>query len=141
MKAILAPTASCSPIGLPHWTRSADHSRAIFTAHLLPPAQIAGIDSRPVLRVVSAIFSPAPSAPMRFSTGTRTWWKWVTPFSIPFRPMKPLRFSTVIPGVPASTTKALMPPRAPSCGGTFAITTSSSAIGPLVDQSFVPSTR
>ena len=39
----------------------------------------------------------------------------------------------------ASTTKAVMPPRLPSRLGTAAITTSSSAITPLVVQSFTPS--
>ena len=32
MNAIFLATASCSPIGRPHWTRSADHSLAIFSA-------------------------------------------------------------------------------------------------------------
>ena len=34
MKEIFSATASCSPTGLPHCTRSADHSRAIFSAPL-----------------------------------------------------------------------------------------------------------
>lgn len=58
MKAILLAIASCSPIGRPHCTRSPPHSRAIFSAHLALPAQHAGIERRPVLSVVSAIFSP-----------------------------------------------------------------------------------
>src|SRR5680860_1192996 len=53
--ASLVATASCRPTCWPHCTRSADHSRAILRASLPPPAQIAGIDSRPVLRVVNAI--------------------------------------------------------------------------------------
>ena len=98
MKEILAPTASCWATGLPHCSRAADHSRAIFRHHLPAPTHMAGSESRPVLRVVRAIFRPAPSGPMRFAAGTRTWWKRVTPFSMPRRPMKALRFSTVMPG-------------------------------------------
>ena len=139
MNAILVPTASCLPTGRPHWTRSADHSRAILSDHLPAPAQIAGIDSRPVLSVVRAILRPSPSLPSRFSTGTRTPLNRVTPFSMPFRPMKTLRFSTVTPGDDVSTTNAEMPPRPPSCFGTVAITTTSSAMTPLVVQSFTPS--
>ena len=58
MNAILAATASCSPTGRPHCTRSLDHSRAIFRHHLPPPAHIAGSESRPVFSVVSAILRP-----------------------------------------------------------------------------------
>ena len=92
-----------------------------------------------MFRVVSAILRPSPSRPSRFSTGTRTWWKRVTPFSRPFRPMKSLRFSTVTPSESVSTTNAVIPPLAPSCGGTWAITTTSSATTPLVVHSFTPS--
>ena len=67
MKAIFVATASCSPTRRPHCTRSLPHSRAIFTAHLAAPAQMAGSESRPVLSVVSAIFRPWPSRPIRFS--------------------------------------------------------------------------
>ena len=42
MKAILAPTASCWAIGLPHCSRAADHSRAIFRHHLPAPTQHGG---------------------------------------------------------------------------------------------------
>ena len=38
MNAILVPTASCLPTGRPHWTRSADHSRAILSDNLPAPA-------------------------------------------------------------------------------------------------------
>ncbi len=94
----------------------ADHSRAILRHHLPPAAHIAGIDSRPVLSVVSAILRPWPSLPSRFSAGTRTWWNRVTPFSSPLSPMKALRFSTVMPGGP-STTKAVIPPLLPVVRG------------------------
>ncbi len=139
MKLILEPTASCSATGLPHCSRSAAHSRAIFRHHLPAPAHIAGSESRPVLRVVSAIFRPAPSGPIRLAAGTRTWWKRVTPFSMPRRPMKALRFSTVMPSEVASTTNAVMPPLCPSDFGTRAMTTSRSATTPLVVHSFTPS--
>ena len=51
MNAFFCATASCLPIGRPHWTRSFDHSRAIFVAHLDWPTQIAGSARRPVFRV------------------------------------------------------------------------------------------
>jgi hypothetical protein len=106
---------------------------------LADPVALAGIESRPALRVVSAIFNPSPSRPIRFSRGTRTRCSLVTPFSMPRRPMNLLRRSTVIPGESASTTKALMPPRWPSLLGTRAMTTSSSATTPLVVHNFTPS--
>lgn len=67
----------------------------------------------------------------------------VTPFSMPRSPMNALRFSTMIPGDSASTTNALIPPRAvvPSGSvweGTAARTTSSSATTPFVVQSLAP---
>ena len=108
MKAIFVATASCSPTLRPHWTRALPHSRAIFTAHLAPPAQVAGSESRPVLSVVSAIFRPWPSRPIRFLAGTRTWENSVTPFSMPRSPMNELRRLTVMPGESPSTTNALI---------------------------------
>ena len=65
MNEIFLATASCSPTGRPHCTRSRDHSLAIFNASFPVAAQLAGSDSRPVFSVVSAIFRPWPSAPMR----------------------------------------------------------------------------
>ena len=97
MNAIFLATASCSPTGRPHCTRSADHSLAIFSASLPAAAQLAGSDSRPVLSVVRAIFRPWPSWPIRFAAGTTTSWNLVTPFSRPRRPMNALRRSTVMP--------------------------------------------
>ncbi|MNI68091.1 hypothetical protein D3C73_1237650 [compost metagenome] len=104
------------------------------------------MESRPVFNVVRAILRPWPSRPSRLAAGTRTWWKRVTPFSIPRRPMNALRFSTVMPGESISTTNAEMPPlcsvpSASLCEGTLAITTTSSAITPLVVHSFTPSKR
>ena len=141
MKASLPDTASCLPTGRPHCTRSTDHSRAIFSDHLAAPEQSAGIESRPALSVVSAIFRPSPSRPRRFSTGTRTWCSRVSPFSRPRSPMNALRRSTVMPGAVPSTTNAVMPPRPPGCCGTRAMTTSSSATTPFVVHSFTPSRR
>ena len=146
MKAIFLPTASCLPTGWPHWVRALDHSRAIFRLQRPDATHSAGMESRPVFSVVSAIFRPWPSRPSRLAAGTRTWWNRVTPFSMPRSPMKVLRFSTVMPGESISTTKALMPPLCfvPSASvwaGTRAITTTSSAITPLVVQSFTPSRR
>ena len=47
------------------------------------PAHIAGSESRPVLSVTSASFRPCPSAPSRFSRGTRTPLNRSSPFSMP----------------------------------------------------------
>ena len=99
MKASFCATASCSPTGLPHWTRSAENSRAVFVAHFAVPTQIAGSASRPVLSVVSAILRPWPSFPITFSSGTKTSVSRVTEFSIPRRPMNALRCSTLTPGL------------------------------------------
>ena len=141
MNEIFSATAPCCPTGRPHWTRSPDHSRAILRDHFPAAAHSAGMERRPVLSVVSAILRPSPSRPRRFSAGTRTWWKRVTPFSRPLSPMNALRRSTVMPSDAVSTTNALMPPRPPACSGTRAITTTSSAMTPLVVHSFTPSSR
>ena len=53
--------------------------------------------------------------------------------------MNAFRRSTVIPGALPSTTNAVIPPRCPSLLGTRAITTSRSAITPLVVHSLTPS--
>jgi len=99
------------------------------------------MDSRPELRVVSAMRRPLPSDPITLAAGTRTWWNRVTAFSMPRSPMNSLRRSTVMPGVSASTMNAVMPPRCSSEAGTRAITTSTSAITALVPQSLTPSMR
>jgi hypothetical protein len=139
MNEILCATAACAPIGRPHCTRSRLHSRATFSEYFADAVQIAGIESRPVFSVVSAIFRPRPTPPTTADDGTRTWWKRVTPFSRPRRPMNELRRSTVTPGASASTTNAVMPPRDVSVFGTRAITTSSSATTPFVVHSLTPS--
>ena len=72
------------------------------------PTEPLGIDSRPSLRVVRAIFSPRPSSPIRFSAGTRTSVKLITALARARRPMKWQRCSTLTPGQSASTTKALI---------------------------------
>ena len=138
MNEIFLATASCSPIGRPHCTRSRDHSRAIFSASLPAAAQLAGSASLPVFSVVKAIFRPWPSSPMRLAAGTRTSSNLVTPFSRPRRPMNAFRRSTVIPAAAASTTNAVIPPRCPSPSGTRAITTSRSATTPFVVHSLTP---
>ena len=60
---------------------------------------------------------------------------------MPLSPMKLLRVTIVTPGACASTTKAVMPPRLPSLGGTTAMTTKRLATVPLVAQSLVPFMR
>ncbi len=99
MKAIFCATASCLPTGTPHWMRSLDHSRAILVAHFALPVQMAGSARRPVLSVERAILRPWPSRPIRFSAGTNTFSSRVTEFSMPRRPMKALRCSTVTPSL------------------------------------------
>ena len=76
------------------------HSRAILTLHFEAPVHNAGIESRPVFSVVSAILRPSPSRARRLAAGTRTLSNLVRPFSMPFRPMNALRRSTVIPASP-----------------------------------------
>ena len=138
MKAIFSATASCLPMGMPHWTRSLAQSLTILSESFEDDAQMAGSDRRPVLSVCRATFSPRPSPPTTSSAGTRTFSNRVTPFSMPRSPMNWLRWSTFTPGAWASTMKAVMPPRCPSERGTLAITTSRSAMTPLVVQSFWP---
>ena len=98
------------------------------------PEQIAGKVSRPVLSVMRATLSPDPSWPIRFSFGTRTSLKLMTPLASALRPMKRQRYSTFTPGQLVSTTKALIR----FVFGLRAITTRSSAIVPPVHQSFSP---
>ena len=99
MNATFCATASCLPIGRPHCTRSVDHSRAIFVDHFAAPTDSAISASRPVFRVLSAILRPSPSPAIRFSSGTNTWSKRVTEFSIPRMPMNVLRCSTAMPSL------------------------------------------
>ena len=74
--------------------------------------------------------------------GTRTWWKRVTPFSMPRSPMKALRCSTVMPGESRlDDERGDAAAAARRCSGTRAITTSRSATTPLVVHSFTPSRR
>jgi hypothetical protein len=105
---------------------------------LATPTQIAGSASRPVLSVLSAILRPSPSRPIRCSSGTNTSSNRVTEFSIPRRPMNALRCSTVTPSLSHGITNALMPPRWPAPFGTWAITTTTSAIVPFVAHSLRP---
>ena len=141
MKAIFCATGSCLPSGWPHCLRSLAHWRTIFSEYLVAPTQIAGSDRRPVLSVPSAIFRPLPSPAITFSLGTNTSLNSVTEFSIPRRPMNSLRCRTVIPSASIGQMKAVIPPLAPSRLGTTAITTTTSAITPLVAHSLVPLIR
>ena len=102
--------------------RSADQPRTIFKHCLATPAQVAGSVSRPVLSVTSAILSPWPSCPTRFSRGTRTSRKLTTPLASARSPMKRQRCSIFTPGQFVSTMKLLMR----RVSGWRAITTSNS---------------
>ena len=94
MSAIMCATASCLPTGRPHCTRSFAHLRTIARHDLAMPTELLGIERRPSLSVVSAILSPRPSAPIRFSAGTRTSLKLMTALASARRPMKWQRCST-----------------------------------------------
>ena len=72
ISAILPAMAECCPIGTPHCTRSPAHLRQISSKRLDNPTHAAGIVRRPVFKVVSATFRPAPSFEIMFSRGTRT---------------------------------------------------------------------
>ena len=91
MRAIFCAIASCLPIGWPHCTRSLPHSRIIRSIAFDVPTAVAASVRRPVLSVISASFSPWPSAARMFSRGTRTFVKRITPFEIAFRPMNSQR--------------------------------------------------
>ena len=65
----------------------------------------AGRLSRPTLSVASAILSPSPGLPTRFSTGTCTSLNVTTPFAIARNPMKRDRAAFSTPGHAVSTTK------------------------------------
>ena len=107
--------------------------------HLPAAAHVMGMVSRPVLRVVRASLRPFPSERIRFSFGTRTFLKVISPFSIPRSPMNSSRCSFSTPSHEFSTMKALMGRRDfPSGAGVRAMTTMTSATGALVHQSFSP---
>ena len=134
MSAILWEMASCLPMGLPHCTRSEDHSRQVLRHCLAVPTEPLGIDRRPSLSVVRAIFRPRPSLPMRFPFGIFTSVKERTALARARKPMKWQRCSTLTPFQPVSTTKAEILRVLAS----VAMTTSSSAMVPLVHHSLEP---
>ena len=104
--------ASCFPTGAPHWTRSPAHCRQTSSEALPAVEQNAGSDKRPVLSVINASFKPSPSPQSRFSFGTRTSVKRMTPLDRPLRPMKLHVRTTSTPGQSASTMKAEIGPLA-----------------------------
>ena len=132
--------ASCLPTGAPHWTRSAAHCRHDRRAPFAPTAQNAGMDSRPVFRVMRASLSPRPSPQSRLSLGTLTLWKRITPLDRPLSPRNVQTCPTSTPSHAVSTINALIGfrPRTPSRAGVRTMTTMMSARGPLVHQSFSP---
>jgi len=109
-------------------------------AYFVDAAAIAGSERRPVFRVARASLRPLPMPPTTFSRGMKTSRKEVTEFSMPRRPMKALRVSTVIPGESQGQMNAVIPPLDSSVLGTTAMTITTSAIAPFVAQSFVPFT-
>ena len=134
ISASLCAIASCFPISWPHCERAAAHFRETSRRTFAPPTTAAGSDSRPVLSVVSAILSPRPSSPIRFSAGTFTSVNWMAAFASARSPMNRQRCVTSTPGHDLSTMNALIA----FVRGFRAITTSSSAIVPFVHQSFEP---
>ena len=89
--------------------------------------------SRPVLSVISASFSPLPSPQSRFSTGTFTLVKRMMPFSMRLEPheVQPLHHLDARPARLDDEAVIFF-------GPVRAITTISSAMVPLVHQSFSP---
>ena len=79
MAPIFCAMASCFPMARPHWTRSLAHCREISRQRLPAATDEMGSVRRPVFSVVSASFSPLPSAHSTFSLGTRTLVKRMTP--------------------------------------------------------------
>ena len=63
-----------------------------------------------------AIVKPSPSAPRRFSTGTRTSSKFSSAVGEPRIPILCSTRATAKPGVSVSTMKALIPLRPPASG-------------------------
>ena len=92
-----------------------------------------------MLSVVSAILRPWPSFPITFSAGTKTS---VEPRDRVLDPAQAHERVAVLDrdavGVSYGRTNAVMPPRWPSDFGTCAITTTMSAIAPLVAHSLSP---
>ena len=86
MSAMRCAIASCFQTGTPHWTRAADQPRTTSRQCFAMPEQIAGSVNRPVLSVTNATFRPEPSCPIRFSFGTCTSLKLITPFASAFEP-------------------------------------------------------
>ncbi len=137
MSEILCAIASWRPTGLPHCTRAPAQRRTMPRQTLTVPTEMLGIESRPSLSVVSAIFRPLPSRPIRLPAGIRTSSNVITAFASARSPMKWQRRSTRTPGQSVSTTKALIR----RVRGSTAITTSSFASVPFVVQSLVPLSR
>ena len=139
MSASICATASCWPTGLPHWTRSAAKRRATWRHHL--PARRAGRRQREAAgverdeRELEALALAPEQVLLRHAHAVKR----ISAFSMPRRPMNSRRCTISTPGVSVSTMKALIGPGLPSLPGVRAITTSSSAIEPLVHHSFSPS--
>ena len=102
------------------------------------PSACAAMPGRDLSSTFIAILKPPPSGPSMFAAGTR---HSVNVSSTVGEPRMPIFFSslpTANPGVPFSTTNALIP-FAPFSGSVTAKTVTMSAMLPWVIQIFVPS--
>ena len=105
------------------------------------PTQIAAMWMRPLSSTFIAVLKPRPSSPpIRFAAGTRQFSKITSQVWAPRWPIFLSGLPKVMPGVPASTMKAEMPPAPLSSGSVRAISVKMPACGALVMKRLVPLT-
>ena len=102
------------------------------------PTACAAMPMRPASSVPSAILNPCPTSPSRWAAGTRQRSKRSSAVSEARMPSLSSVLTTVKPGVPFSTRKALMP-RCPAARSVCAKTRAAPASRPLVTKIFRPS--
>ena len=101
------------------------------------PMAWAAIPIRPPSSVPMAILNPSPSWPRRFAAGTSMFSKKMVQEGLAQIPSFSSAFWRMKPGVPVSTTKAVMP-LVPFDRSVMVKSTIASATGPLVIQFLVP---
>src|SRR6266851_5188249 len=104
------------------------------------PTAWAPMPMRPPSMVVMAILNPSPSSPSRLDAGTRQPSNRNSAVSDARMPSFSSVLTTVKPGVPFSTRKALMP-RGPFVRSVWAKTRAAYASRPLLTKIFRPSSR
>ncbi|OPY04446.1 MAG: hypothetical protein A4E67_02384 [Syntrophaceae bacterium PtaB.Bin038] len=137
MSAIIHAMAWWRAMGLPIWTRCLaywmDSSRAAWRM----PTPCAAMPTRPWSKAVPALTMPAPSAPSRFSFGTRQSLKTTSEVCEERRPILWKCSPGFNPGVPLGMMKELIPLR-PAALSVQQKTRYVSASGPLEMKVFVP---